>query len=123
MSKVIGLDPKAERTFIPKCDRELPENEQIKFKVRLLTISESAAIRDNQYEVKGLGKERTEKIKVASSEIKVLEMCLLGWDNFLDDGKKPIVFNKANFEFIPSNIRSEICDFCKGDVEEEEIKK
>lgn len=133
MSNVVGLNPSTVRIYVPKCDRDLPEEEQLKFKVRMLRARESAKFRDEIYEIKGLGKKRTERLRSGSHELRVLYACLEGWENFTDEDGKEIEFKKRkgsegdiidNVDFIPDEIRAELARYCsrENEIDEEEEK-
>ncbi len=123
MPKIVGLDPTKERTYVAKCEQELPKDEQTVYKVRMLRLHEAANIKDDIYRVTGLGKERKETLRTGSIEVEVLKTCMLGWENFKSDEGKDVPFNLENIDWIPAEVRSEISDFCSGErVEEKEAK-
>jgi len=104
-------------SYVCKCDKGSPVLEQTSFKVRFLTASEQANLRDDMYEVAGVGTKRTEKLKTGSSTQKALELGLKGWENFKFDNGEEIPFSLDNFSCIPPNERDEISNYIRG-VEE-----
>jgi len=120
---IVGVDPTKVHDYIPKCERNLPKKEKTIFKVRKVGLEEAAEIRDGIYEISGLGKERKEKLKTGSVEVRVLKICLKGWENFKDDKGEDISFNIENFSWIPAEVRTEIADYCRGENIEEETAK
>ncbi len=103
--------------YVCKCDQELPEEEQTKFKVRFLTAKEQAKIRDMMYTVSGIGNARSERFLTGTAVMKALEYGLLGWENFKYEDGTDIEFNKENFSCIPPRERDEIANYIRGESE------
>ena len=120
MPKIVAMDPKKVHTYISRYERDVDSDEQTKFKVRLLTVQESARIKDDLYQVSGVGRRRQEKLRTGTSELETLKLCLKGWDNLLDAEGNQVPYSHENFSQIPPEIRSEIADYVSGEVQENE---
>ena len=56
-----AINSKTPHEFVTKAEKKLPPEKQTSFKVRFLTASQQAEIRDTLYNVSGLGKARKER--------------------------------------------------------------
>lgn len=119
-----GIDPSISFDFIVEEERKLPAKKQTIFKIKNLTVRESERIKNSLFTKQGTGKQATEQLLIGSQERRSLEMGLVGWENFIDQGGKAIPFNQQNFDFIPSKYRTEIALEIRGEAElsEEEVK-
>lgn len=135
MSNVLALDPSVDQWFIPKCDKDLPEDQQFKIKFHYLDARDEAKINDAM--IKSISKGKTSKYEyhVTSADLVRCEQSITGWEVFNyptdhpDVAKrgKPVPFSKDNIRLIPSNIRSEYCAFLTKrnempEEDEDEIK-
>ena len=101
-----------------------------------LKLSTAASLRDEIYQVDGIGKDRKERILSGTQQLVVLEETLLGWnDNFvvpkagydgmaeIDDNGNIITAHVAfdpkrkreMIEMVPAEIRDELVEFVKGE--------
>jgi len=108
-------------TFTCECDKDLPKEERTKFKVRFLTAKEQAGVRDEMYNISGVGTNRKESIRTGTATQIALEKGLIGWENFkYEDSGEPIEFSKDNISCVPPAQRDEIANHIRG-IEEEGI--
>ena len=126
-SKVLAMDPTVEFWWVPKCDKDLPENEQFRIKYRHLTAREEASLSDNQISSVTKGKESRYKYSVSSTDLLRCEKTIIGWDNFFfpadhpTKASEPVPFAKENIGLVPPNIRGEFVGFItKRDEAEDE---
>jgi len=117
MSKVLAMDPTVEMYWVPKLDRDLPENEQFRIKYSSLTARQEAEITDNQIRSITKAKLSEYKFAVSSADLKRCEICIKGWENFRypenhpTKPKQDVPFSKDNIGLIPPNIRAEFVAF------------
>ena len=117
MSKVLAMDPNVDLWWVPKVDRELPENEQFRIKHRNLSAREEARITDNQIRSISKGKLSKMEYSVSSADLERCELTIKGWENFKFPENHPakagqeVPFSKDNIGLIPPDIRSEYVDF------------
>lgn len=116
-----AIDPEKIIDFIAKKEQgdKVPEEEKTVFKVKMLTAREGAELRDDLYNVSGSGKEREEKLKSGTIELKALRKGIKGWENFQDDDGEEIEFDSGKIDKmldkIPPDIRMELADFIRGE--------
>lgn len=137
MAKLIGVNTKANIWWTPKSqhDPKIAEKDRTQFKVRCLDIATQVNLADDVYSVEGIGKERKEQFKTGTQQLIVLKKALKGWRNFgipiVDDEGDYVLDNDGNIktnepdfdaknmaemiEMIPSEVRSELVDFVKGE--------
>ena len=128
MSKVLAMDPNVELWWIPKCDRDLPENEQFRLKYRNLTAREDASINDGMISSMTKGKRSEYKYRMSSSDLMRCELTIKGWEMFkypLDHptlANKDVPFTKENIGLLPQNIRQEYVSFItkRDEIEDDE---
>lgn len=130
MSNIVGLNPKKVRIYIPKADQGLPDEEKpLKFQMRLLTAREAADLRDEIYEISGVGKKRKERLRSGTHELRVLYRCIEGWENFFDDDSKEIPYRKTvknnepfieNLDYLPDDLRTELARYASRENEVDE---
>lgn len=100
--------------YICKEDRELPKEDQTVWELKLLGAKEQAKLRDDLYEISGMGEGRTERFKTGSTALKALELGLKGWRNFRYDDGEPVPFSVENFDCIPPETRDELSNIVRG---------
>lgn len=119
-----AVNPKKDHEYVCKQELKLDKDKQTVFMVKYLTSDQGAEIRDDTYQVGGVGNKRKEKFLTGTSEIKCLKFGLVGWRNFKDDDGSDITFNKANIgdclDMIPPNIRTELANHIRGESELDE---
>lgn len=120
MSHIIGRDPDKIHPFVPAIDRKLPEKEQLTFMVEMLPPKDNAELRDKTYKATGLGKKRSEQFLTGTVELEVIQKCLKGWNNFIDQDGNQVPFNIAKIGYIPGDILSEIANFARGITDEDD---
>ena len=120
MSRILGRDPNKIHRYVPIVDRDLPEKDQLVLLVEPLSPEDNAKIRDKTYKATGLGKKRFEQFLTGSTELEVIIKCLKGWENFMDTDGNNIPFNAQNIGFLPGDILSEVANFARGIVDEDE---
>jgi hypothetical protein len=128
-----AIDPGETIRYIPKCDRELPTEEQVIFLYRPLTAKEAADIQDRLTETTLGGKaESTMRIYSGSQQLKALQSGMKGWENFKDKKGKAIEWRdnngtprNENFDRIPADVRQELAQVIieGGEVSEKDAKK
>jgi len=117
MSKVLAMDPDVKQWWIPKVEKDEPENEQFRIEYKNLRAKEEARITDNQIESITKGKTSKYKYAVSSADLKRCYLSITGWENFKYPEKHPkkagenVPFSEENIEMIPPNIRSEFVTF------------
>lgn len=128
MSNILAMDPTVERWYVPKADRSLPENEQMRLKYRNLTAKEDAELSDNTIKSITTGKIQKSEILISSIDLKRCEKTIKGWEVFKYAADHPtkagqdVPFSVDNIGFIPQNVRREYIDFITGrDQEEKEL--
>jgi len=119
MPRLIAIDPSQVYSYVPKICRDLPKDEQTSFSFTYPTGKQEAMLNDDSIESLVKGKESRQKFKFRANDLKLLELCLKGWDNFQDANGKDVPFSKENIDRIPSKIRIEIIDKIKQ-VDEKE---
>lgn len=116
-----AINSKTPHEFVTKAEKKLPPEKQTSFKVRFLTASQQAEIRDTLYNVSGLGKARKERIQTGTADLQTLKYGLVGWSNFLDDNGSPVNFDLGKIDdmidMIPPEARSEIASHVRGESE------
>jgi hypothetical protein len=119
-----AIDTKKVVNFVTKAERKLDKKDQTTFKVKMISVTQQAAIRDNLYKVSGTGKQRSEKFQAGTMNLDTIKMALVGWDNFQGEDGNPITFNENNREeminMIPSAAAEEIANFVRGEAELDE---
>ena len=98
----------------------LPKEEQLVFLVQPISPDENAKLKDQSYKATGIGKKRAEYFVTGSVELQVIKKCLKGWKNFKDQDNKDVPFSWDNVAYIPGDIITEISNFARGFLEEEE---
>ena len=138
------IDPNQPVWYTPKSQRlaTIADNQKFKVKLRFPTVKTITAIKDGMYDVQGLGKDRKERIRSGTSELLVLQECLLDWVNAVrvvrdSDGNpkldsngdtifEPVPFDTKNkvdmLEYLPENERTEIYNYLRGESELDEEK-
>lgn len=117
MSKVLAMDPTVKFWWVPKCDRDEPENLQFRIEYRHLTAREEASLSDNQIESVTKGKTSRYKYSVSSTDLLRCEKSIVGWDNFKFPADHPtkagedVPFAKESIGLVPPNIRGEFVSF------------
>lgn len=117
MSRVLAMDPTVELWWIPKCDRDLPETEQLKIKYKNLSARQEAEINDQQIKSLTKGKTSSYEYRVSMADLKRCELTISGWEGLKYPPEHPTKanmdcpFSKENVGCIPPNIRSEFVDF------------
>ena len=120
MSKVVAMDPTAELKWVPKVDRELPEKDQLKILYHPLNMREDAKLTDEQIKSIQKGKRSEYRYMLQQSDIKRMEMTIIGWENFVyPDGKK-VPYSLENIAVIPPEIRKEYVEYITGRTREAE---
>ncbi len=118
-----AIDTKKIIEYVAKVDRKLDKKDQTIFKVKMISVSQQAGIRDNLYKVSGTGKQRSEKFQAGTMNLDTLKLGLVGWDNFQGENG-PITFDEKNREdminMIPSAVAEEISNFVRGEAELDE---
>ncbi len=127
MAKIYGIKAGQEHIFILKDQEKDPEGDRIKWKVKYLTVGQSARVSDMIYSAKGFGKKREELLKAGTQSLMILRLGLNGWENFTyEDGTKveweKIIGNEnqqnqitdRNLDKIPPDYRDEISDHIRG---------
>ena len=127
MAKIYGIKAGQEHIFILKDQEKDPEGDRIKWKVKYLTVGQSARVSDMIYSAKGVGKKREELLKAGTQSLMILRLGLNGWENFTyEDGTKveweKIIGNEnqqnqitdRNLDKIPPDYRDEISDHIRG---------
>lgn len=116
-----AINPNKEHTYVVKSERNLPDNQKTVFKVRYLTMAEQAEIRDSLYNVRGVGKARSERFQTGTADLETLKKGLKGWENFTDEEGKPLTFNASliteMLNLIPPDARSELAAHIRGESE------
>lgn len=116
---VIPLDPKQQLTFVCEADRELPEEEQTRFTIRALSAREQAQVQNESVAVSAGGGETSTTVKTGAWAIAVLNLGLLGWENFPPGEAADLEFkaqgggtsrkvSDATLSRIPSTVRNEL---------------
>jgi hypothetical protein len=129
MARITGIRSDQILEFFPKGQDDVPAEERTSFLVRLLDVSDSAAISDQVYSAKGFGNKREELLLAGTQELKILRKSLRGWKNFkFEDGVEiewetpsaNVSVNKfneimdRNLNRIPPDVRAEIADYVRG---------
>jgi len=115
-----AIDPNILVDYVPKDERDKPEDEKTIFKVKFMTAGNNALLRDETYDVVGTGKQRKEMLRTGTVELKALRQGLKGWNsNFVDSDNEPIIFDESQIDkmidMIPPVVRTEISDFIRGE--------
>ncbi len=131
---VIPLDPKKELVLVCESDRDLSESEQNRFKIRALSAREQAQVQNESVAVSAGGGEASTTVKTGAWAIAVLNLGLLGWENFPPGEDDDLPFkaqgsatsrkvSDATLSRIPSTVRNELAAaIWDGDLGEDEAK-
>lgn len=116
-----AINPSKVHDYVCKPERGLSSSEQTVFKVKYLTVNQTAELRDEIYTVKGVGKARSEKLQTGTVDMKTLKLGLVGWANFKDEEGKEVVFDKNKIvdmlDMIPPEARTELAGHIRGESE------
>lgn len=116
-----AINPSKVHDYVCKSERGLSSSEQTVFKVKYLTVNQTAELRDEIYTVKGVGKARSEKLQTGTVDMKTLKLGLVGWANFKDEEGKEVVFDKNKIidmlDMIPPEARTELAGHIRGESE------
>jgi hypothetical protein len=119
-----AIDPRKPHEFVVKSERDLPKDQQTVFLVKYLTAHQQFELRDEMYQVKGIGKARNEKFLTGTMERKTLKLGLVGWKNFTDDSGSQLEFKSNDLDnmldYVPPTARAEIASHIRGDSELDE---
>jgi hypothetical protein len=125
-----AIDTKKVIDFVSKTEKKkvgsemVPNKDATIFKVKMVSTTQQAMIRDNLYKVSGTGKQRSEKFQAGTMNLDTLKNGLAGWENFKDDKGMEIAFDERNKEdminMIPAAVAEEIANFVRGESELDE---
>lgn len=112
---IIAVDPRVEEVFVIASERALPENEQTKFHIAPLTVSEEAVIRDELYRgsvIDAGGGQRVRGATVNLQATKAFEMAVRDVTGLIDGKGAPVKYDRSNIQEsisrIPPNILWEV---------------
>jgi len=114
-----AIDTQSTFRYVPKCDRDLPEEEQTVFVLRYMDARQAAKMEDQAVEgaVSGKGTDTALKFRSGSKVLQALEHGLRGWENFRDAQGNEIPFRENNgkprpecFDAIPPSVRRELAN-------------
>tara|TARA_R110002012_G_scaffold313109_4_gene524430 strand:- start:1385 stop:1780 length:396 start_codon:yes stop_codon:yes gene_type:complete len=88
----IALDPKSTFTYVLADDRQLPEEDQTRFELRGLTVSEEAAVSDSMILAQSGMDELS--FRAGTHQLTVLRKGLRDWANFKDAEGAEIPFKR-----------------------------
>lgn len=96
--------------YILKSDKDLDKKEQTLFFIKPLTARQFATVQDA---MKISGDDKRFSIdNIGTYTLDILQMGLVGWDNFLDIEGKPVKWNEKNMDKnidrIPADARFEL---------------
>lgn len=129
MARIHGIRPDQIHDYILKDQEKDSQEDQIIWKVKYLSVSDSAKITDMIYSARGFGKKREEVLKAGTQQLQILRLGLVGWENFkYDDGKEvewepvPTGGNlqqiarimDRNLDKVPPEVRDELADHIRG---------
>jgi len=126
MSNVTAMDPTVDLWWVPECDKELPEDQQLRLKYRNLPAKKEALITDEQIQSSTKGKTSKYQYRVSMADLKRCEIMIVGWENFNYGSNhptkkgQPVPFSVDNIGMLPTKIRSEFVTFVTGRDEPEE---
>ena len=128
MSNVLAMDPTVELWWTPKCDADLPAEEQFRIKHKYLSARDEA--RTNDQMIKSVSKGKTSKYEylISTADLNRCEKSIVGWSGFKYPADHPtkagedVPFETANIGVIPPNIRSEFVGYLtkRDEVEADE---
>lgn len=105
----IAIDPREPYEYVLECDRKLPDDEQTKFVLKVLTLGELANLEDSLFRMDpGSGEA---KLMTGSHAIKILKLGLRGWRNFNDANQQPVEFETRRTG-TSAGPRDEVTDSC-----------
>ncbi|MCF8719211.1 hypothetical protein [Nitrospina gracilis] len=114
-----AIDPSATFEYVPKCDRDLPEEAQTVFILKYMDARQAAKMEDQAVEgaVSSKGDDTSLRFRSGSKVLQALEYGLRGWRNFQDKGGNEIPFREnngkprpENFDAIPPSVRRELAN-------------
>lgn len=119
MSNVTAMDPQTQLTWAPKCDKELPSEEQLKIYYNPIDMHKEAKISDAQIKSITKGRKSQYNYLIGQADVQRLVLAIVGWDNFnYPDGHeqagKPCPYCKENITCLPPEIRQEFIEDLTG---------
>ncbi len=116
---ITAVDPNEIVDYVPKCDRELPEEKQTVFMLSILKASDAARMEDSLTETSlGGKKENKMRIRSGSKVLDALRGGLKGFRNFRGADGNEIAWrenagtpHKDVIDAIPPKIRRELAEF------------
>lgn len=112
---IIAVDPRVEEVFVIASERGLPENEQTKFHIAPLTVSEEAIIRDELYRGSVIdvgGGQRVRGATVNLQATKAFEMAVRDVSGLVDGKGAPVKYDRSKIQEsvsrIPPNVLWEV---------------
>jgi hypothetical protein len=118
---VLPVNPQQDYKFVCEDDRKLPEAEQTIFTVRPLTAKEEAHVTDAFLDLDLASGVPTAKSRIGARTIAILNLGLVGWQNFPPDEEKDLPFRAKgegtrrvvadkSLSRIPPNVRTELAN-------------
>lgn len=108
-----------EMLYVPKCDRDLPEEEQTKFILKPIGARDAASLQDNATETHLAGKDgdTVMRMKSGSQALKALSLGVKGWMDFKGPDGNDIPWRENAgkphpdvFDCIPASVRQELAN-------------
>jgi hypothetical protein len=129
MAKIFGIKPGTPYEYVIKEQEKDPEEDQTKWLLKPLDVSEAAEVSDMIYSAKGFGKKREEQLKSGTQQLEILKRGLVGWINFVYPDGTEVEFEETtsarnrtekhkimerNLNKVPAKIRDELADEIRG---------
>lgn len=88
----IAITPNSTFDYVLKLDRDKPEDERTRFKLRSLTAAEQAKVEDQSASLSG---ENEIRVRSGSTVLEALKMALVGWEGFKDQQGNDVPFRST----------------------------
>lgn len=105
----IAIDPREPYEYVLECDRDLPDDEQTRWKLKVLTLGELASLEDSLFRLDPESGEA--RLLTGSHATKILKIGLLGWSGFRDANGDDVPFRTRTVGRATGK-REEVTDEC-----------